>query len=135
MSQAWQEKWRETIQKKIRKRNPTAYEVGPFWTFLYGLHSYAASEFSVDWMRLDFVAREFQGLVDQKRKNQTLALTLKLPALAPKNGEYDPGNCEKNIFLDNSGSDARLFVEVLRNTKQKRRLNRDWRMLKRQKES
>lgn len=39
---------------------PKPYDVGPFWTFLYGLHTYTSAPESVDWMRLDFVASTFQ---------------------------------------------------------------------------
>lgn len=39
---------------------PTPYQVGPFWSFLYGLHTYTPSASSERWMRLDCVAEEFQ---------------------------------------------------------------------------
>ncbi|MBO9684823.1 MAG: hypothetical protein J7502_19485 [Flavisolibacter sp.] len=38
---------------------PNGLQVGPFWTFLYGLHTYTASKESEEWMRLEFVAKEF----------------------------------------------------------------------------
>ena len=39
---------------------PKAYDVGPFWSFLYGLHTFTPCSSSEDWMRLDFVAERFQ---------------------------------------------------------------------------
>jgi hypothetical protein len=36
------------------------YDVGPFWSFLYGLHSYTSAPASDPWMRLDSAAEEFQ---------------------------------------------------------------------------
>jgi hypothetical protein len=39
---------------------PKPLEVGPFWSFLYGLHSFTPCSSSEDWMRLDYVARNFQ---------------------------------------------------------------------------
>ena len=36
------------------------FAVGPFWSFLYGLHTFTPCSDSADWMRLDFVTREFQ---------------------------------------------------------------------------
>jgi len=38
---------------------PKAFDVGPFWSFLYGLHTYTASKESEDWMRLEVVGKEF----------------------------------------------------------------------------
>lgn len=40
-------------------RRPQAMAVGPFWTFLYGFHTYTASKLSADWMRLDFIGHQF----------------------------------------------------------------------------
>lgn len=31
---------------------PKAFDVGPFWTFLYALHTYTSAPESEDWMRL-----------------------------------------------------------------------------------
>src|SRR5262249_44230490 len=39
---------------------PKQYDVGPFWSFLYGLHTYTPTSESEPWMRLDIVAQEFQ---------------------------------------------------------------------------
>jgi len=39
---------------------PKKYGVGPFWSFLYGLHTFTSAPESDDWMRLDFVAESFQ---------------------------------------------------------------------------
>lgn len=39
---------------------PEAYDVGPFWTFLYALHTYTSAPESDDWMRLDVAAEAFQ---------------------------------------------------------------------------
>lgn len=39
---------------------PKAMDVGPFWSFLYGLHTYTPCPGSQDWMRLDYAARQFQ---------------------------------------------------------------------------
>ena len=36
-----------------------AYDVGPFWSFLYGIHTYTASKESEDWMRLDIAGKQF----------------------------------------------------------------------------
>ena len=35
------------------------YDVGPFWAFLYGLHTFTASAESEDWMRLETVGKQF----------------------------------------------------------------------------
>jgi hypothetical protein len=35
------------------------YDVGPFWSFLYGIHTFTASKESADWMRLENVGRQF----------------------------------------------------------------------------
>jgi hypothetical protein len=45
---------------------PQPYDVGPFWTFLYGIHTYTASELSESWMRLAVAAQEFQESTGQK---------------------------------------------------------------------
>lgn len=39
---------------------PKAYDVGPFWTFLYAFHTYTSAPASDDWMRLDAAAEKFQ---------------------------------------------------------------------------
>ncbi len=39
---------------------PQPYDVGPFWSFLYGIHTYTASDLSEEWMRLDAVGKQFQ---------------------------------------------------------------------------
>jgi hypothetical protein len=39
---------------------PQAYDVGPFWSFLYAIHTYTSASESMDWMRLDFAAASFQ---------------------------------------------------------------------------
>ena len=39
---------------------PEPLDVGPFWTFLYGVHSFTPLPTSEDWMRLDYVGPEFQ---------------------------------------------------------------------------
>ncbi len=40
---------------------PKPLEVAPFWSFLYGLHTYSASKESEDWMRLEVVGEEFMS--------------------------------------------------------------------------
>ena len=35
------------------------YDVGPFWSFLYGIHTFTASEESADWMRLEIAGKQF----------------------------------------------------------------------------
>jgi hypothetical protein len=37
------------------------YDVGPFWSFLYGLHTFSASASSEPWMRLATAAESFQA--------------------------------------------------------------------------
>jgi hypothetical protein len=39
---------------------PKLNDVGPFWSFLYGVHSFTPCSTSEDWMRLDHVAQRFQ---------------------------------------------------------------------------
>lgn len=39
---------------------PKAYSVGPFWSFLYGLHTYTCDADSQAWMRLNDAADEFR---------------------------------------------------------------------------
>jgi hypothetical protein len=39
---------------------PKPFEVGPFWSFLYALHSYTPAPASEDWMRLDYAGAAFQ---------------------------------------------------------------------------
>ncbi|MBP9596106.1 MAG: hypothetical protein KBE24_04935 [Fusobacteriaceae bacterium] len=38
---------------------PKAYDAAPFWSFLYGFHTYTACKESTDWMRLNFVGKNF----------------------------------------------------------------------------
>ena len=45
---------------------PKPYDVGPFWSFLYGLHTFTPSAHSEDWMRLDYAAEEFQESTGHK---------------------------------------------------------------------
>ena len=40
---------------------PKAYDVGPFWTFLFGLQTFTPLRQSEDWMRLDLVGQQFQA--------------------------------------------------------------------------
>lgn len=35
------------------------YDVGPFWSFLYGIYTFTASKTSEDWMRLDIAGKNF----------------------------------------------------------------------------
>ena len=35
------------------------YDVGPFWSFLYGIHTFTASNESDDWMQLEIVGKQF----------------------------------------------------------------------------
>ena len=46
------------VKKDIWPR-PKAGDVGPFWSFLYGIHTYTVSKESDDWMRLEIVGEEF----------------------------------------------------------------------------
>lgn len=39
---------------------PKLYDVGPFWSFLYAVHTYTAASDSSNWMRIEFAANEFQ---------------------------------------------------------------------------
>lgn len=39
---------------------PEAYDVGPFWSFLYAFHTYTSAPAGDDWMRLDAAAQSFQ---------------------------------------------------------------------------
>jgi hypothetical protein len=39
---------------------PKPFDAGPFWTFLYGLHTFTPLRESEDWMRLDLAGRRFQ---------------------------------------------------------------------------
>ena len=39
---------------------PKPYEVGPFWSFLYALHTFTSAPESESWMRLDDAAASFQ---------------------------------------------------------------------------
>jgi hypothetical protein len=47
------------VKEEIWPR-PKAYDVGPFWSFLYALHTYTPSAQSDDWMRLDKAAESFR---------------------------------------------------------------------------
>jgi hypothetical protein len=38
---------------------PQLYDVGPAWTFLYGLYTFTPSKSSEDWMRLEIAGKEF----------------------------------------------------------------------------
>ena len=40
-------------------QRPNVLDVGPFWSFLYGLHTYTASKQSEEWMRLEVAGKEF----------------------------------------------------------------------------
>jgi hypothetical protein len=40
---------------------PRAYQVGPFWTFLYAVHTFTPLSTSEAWMQLDHSAEEFQA--------------------------------------------------------------------------
>ena len=39
---------------------PKKFDVGPFWSFLYALHTFTSAPESEEWMRLDIVAESFQ---------------------------------------------------------------------------
>ncbi|AKF04462.1 hypothetical protein [Sandaracinus amylolyticus] len=40
---------------------PKPYDVGPFWSFLYALHTYTSAPESEPWMRLDHAAERFRA--------------------------------------------------------------------------
>lgn len=40
-------------------RRPKLYDVAPFWNFLYGFHTFTACKESDDWMKLEFVGKNF----------------------------------------------------------------------------
>lgn len=40
---------------------PKPYDVGPFWSFLYGLHTFTSAPESEPWMRLDHAAETFRA--------------------------------------------------------------------------
>lgn len=40
---------------------PRAFEVGPFWSFLYAVHTFTPNQGAPDWMRLDRAAEVFQA--------------------------------------------------------------------------
>jgi hypothetical protein len=42
----------EVLEEKWPR--PKEYDVGPFWTFLYGLHTFTGSSESDDWMRMNY---------------------------------------------------------------------------------
>jgi hypothetical protein len=46
------------VKEEIWPR-PKQYDVGPFWSFLYGIHTFTPSVESADWMRLEIVGKEF----------------------------------------------------------------------------
>src|SRR5947209_11232550 len=39
---------------------PKMYDVGPFWSFLYALHTFTSAAESAPWMRLDNAAESFR---------------------------------------------------------------------------
>ena len=45
--------------KELIWQRPKILDVAPFWSFLYGFHTYTASKESEDWMRLEVVANDF----------------------------------------------------------------------------
>ncbi len=45
---------------------PKVFDVGPFWSFLYGLHTFTPCSDSEDWMRLDYVTYRFQESTGHK---------------------------------------------------------------------
>lgn len=47
------------VKEEIWPR-PRAGDVGPFWSFLYALHTYTSAPASTDWMRLDHAVESFQ---------------------------------------------------------------------------
>jgi hypothetical protein len=46
------------VKEEIWPR-PKQYDVGPFWSFLYGIHTFTPSKESSDWMRLEIIGKEF----------------------------------------------------------------------------
>ncbi len=40
-------------------RRPKLYDVAPFWSFMYGFHTFTACKESADWMRLDIEGKNF----------------------------------------------------------------------------
>jgi hypothetical protein len=46
------------VKEEIWPR-PKQYDVGPFWSFLYGIHTFTPLMESEDWMRLEFVGEQF----------------------------------------------------------------------------
>jgi hypothetical protein len=48
------------VKKEVWSR-PKEYDVGPFWSFLYALHTYTSATDSVPWMRLDCAAETFRS--------------------------------------------------------------------------
>jgi hypothetical protein len=46
------------VKEEIWPR-PKQYDVGPFWSFLYGIHTFTPSKESQDWMRLEFAGKQF----------------------------------------------------------------------------
>jgi len=40
---------------------PKAFDVGPFWSFLYAVHTYTSAPESEPWMRLDHAAERFRA--------------------------------------------------------------------------
>jgi hypothetical protein len=51
------------IKEEVWPR-PKPYDVEPFWSFLYALHSYTAAAQSEEWMRLDAAAELFRTRTD-----------------------------------------------------------------------
>ncbi len=48
------------VKEEIWPR-PKLYEAGPFWSFLYAVHTFTSAPESEDWMRLDSTAESFQS--------------------------------------------------------------------------
>jgi len=46
------------VKEEIWAR-PKEFDVGPFWSFLYGIHTFTPRKESEDWMRLEIVGEEF----------------------------------------------------------------------------
>lgn len=53
------------VKEEIWPR-PKLHDVGPFWTFLYGLHTFTPRSESEDWMRIEHVAQSFLSTTGHK---------------------------------------------------------------------
>lgn len=98
------------------------YDVGPYWSFLYGIHTFTASKESADWMRLEIAGKQFINDTGIKAVPILQIIGDANPYCANEDGKIVQYDHEQNIIEEIKLDFWDLFERELKELKQRKEM-------------